>query len=300
MADYQSYSTYVAPEESQDHYTPPPIRDTGTNSSVVVRDGVVTYADTPNNHFIKASELTPFTDEGDWRAGAKKANGFPAQTITADTIVSLAGTEGQVKHFVAAGILKETANGYELADAVEETQETNETSSDVAEMPQELATAIDEVLAPFDQNTLDSGLGLAISSVTGELDMESVVRSVATKSGMDPKDAQARIQFTIDVYQAEADNYLAKQGISKDDLPAFHEYARSQKGTLREAIDAQVYHRDLSKWKGMVSKFMSSNAPSVEALKANGFAVKTVDRVDQVRIQGVWMSLQAAARAGLI
>jgi hypothetical protein len=300
MGDYQSYSTYVAPEEAQETpYRAPVIRDTGETTSVTVRDGVMVSETSHNNSFIKASELTPY-EADDWRSTALKPSGFPAHEILPETIVSLGGTQGRVQDFVAAGILQQGPNGYELAPAIAETQGSNETSSDAAEMPQALAAAVDEVLAPFDQNTLDSGLGLAISSVTGEVDLAAVVRSVAMKSGMEPKDAQARIQFTMDAYQSEADHYLAKQGISKDDLPAFYEYAKSQRAALRELIQAQMYHRDLSGWKGMVSKFMTSNAPSTEALQANGFAVRTVDKQNQVRINGTWLSVQAAARANLI
>jgi hypothetical protein len=58
MADYQSYSTYVAPEESQDApYRNPVARDTGEVTSVVVRNGEIASETTHNNHFVKASEL---------------------------------------------------------------------------------------------------------------------------------------------------------------------------------------------------------------------------------------------------
>jgi hypothetical protein len=300
MADYQSYSTYVAPEESQDApYRNPVARDTGEVTSVVVRNGEIASETTHNNHFVKASELTPFTDAGDWRAGAKKASGSPAQTITADTIVQLGGTEAQVKHFVAAGLLKETANGYELADAVEP-QQVQEDLLDSPGMPQEFADAIDAAMSPFDDKTLEAGLSLGIAHMAGQVDFNSVVRKLSMGSGIEPADAQQRAQFILGTYQQQADVYLGKQGISKEDLPGFYEFAKTQQSALMGALNKHIREGSLADYKPLVSKFMNSTAPSADALRANGFAVKTVDKVDQVRIQGVWMSRQAAAKAGLI
>lgn len=186
MSNYHSYSTYVAPEESQEtSQTGPLIRDTGSTSSVSFRDGAMRYEDSQKVHSINSTDLSPYV-EGDWRAGAKKPNGFPAQTITEDTIVSLAGAEGQVKSFVIAGLLKETANGYELADAIEDAPQVQEDLSDTPGMPQEIVTGMDAAMEVFDDKTLEAGVSLGISHLTGDVDFGAVVRKLAMGSGKDP------------------------------------------------------------------------------------------------------------------
>jgi hypothetical protein len=205
-----------------------------------------------------------------------------------------------VSSFVAAGILREVPGGYELADAVEAPPQAQEDLSDTPGMPQEIVEGMDAAMEAFDDKTLEAGVSLGISHLTGDVDFNAVVRKLSMGSGKDPSDVQQRAQFILGAYQAQADSYLAKQGIGSEDLQDFYEFTRTRKGDMRAALEQQIRQNNLAGWKPLVSKFMNSTAPNVEALKANGFAVKTVDKVDQVRIQGTWMTLKAAARAGLI
>lgn len=81
----------------------------------------------------------------------------------------------------------------------------------------------------FNQSALDSGLSLALSSVTGNVGFDSVVRNVAMKFGMEPRDVQQRIEFTMDAYQVQTDHYAMRNGIAKEDLAEFYEFARASK-----------------------------------------------------------------------
>jgi hypothetical protein len=300
MADYQSYSTYVAPEESQETpYREPVARDTGVVTSVTVRNGEMASEVSHNTRSIKASELTPY-ESSDWRSTALKPSGTPAREILPETIVSLGGTQGRVQDFVAAGILQEGPGGYELAPAIDESPQAQEDLSDTPGMPQEIVNGMDAAMEVFDDKTLEAGVSLGISHLTGEVDFNAVVRKLAMGSGKEPGDVQQRAQFILGAYQAQADSYLAKQGIGKEDLQDFYEFTRTRKGDMRAALEQQIRQSNLSGWKPLVSKFLSSTAPSLQALQENGFQTKTVDNVAQVRIQGMWMSLKAAAKAGYI
>lgn len=155
-------------------------------------------------------------------------------------------------------------------------------------------------MSVFDDNTLEAGLSLGISHLAGDVDFNAVVRKLSMGSGIEPSDASQRAQFILGTYQQQADSYLAKQGIGKEDLPAFYEFAKTQKSALLGALNKHIRQGNLADYKPLVSKFLSSTAPSVEALRANGFQTRTVDKQDQVRINGVWLGLKAAARANLI
>jgi hypothetical protein len=303
MSNYASYNTYVSPEAEQ-----APARslvtaeDVGGSMSVTIRDGVAT-ASTHTHEMVRSSELSPYA-ETDWRSTALKPSGFPASEITADTLVSLGGTQGRVQDFVAAGVMVKNPDGsYELAaaESVEgQDQQDPLEHPDAAVFPEEIAQTIDNALEPFNQSTVDSGVSLALASVTGDLDLSSVVRNVAMKSGVEPKDVQQRVQFTMDAYQAQTDRYVTKSGIHEEDLGDFYDFCQANKRELTAVLQRQVHQRDMSGWKGLISRFQSSTAPSLQVLQENGFQTRTLGKEAEVRISGMWMTITQAAKAGLV
>ncbi|HJV74068.1 MAG TPA: hypothetical protein VJ654_07605 [Noviherbaspirillum sp.] len=302
MSDYRHYSTYVPTEADETPYRTPAIRDVGGSSSVVIRDGVATYSESGVSS-IRADQLSAYADD-DWRSTAIKQNGFRTNEIKAETLVTLNGQQARVQDFVSAGLLQETPNGFELASTddagVDENQANPLDHPDAAAHPAEIAQTIDKALEPFDDMTLDSGLALGIASVSGEVDFESVVMNVARKSGMEPKDAEQRIQFTMDAYQAQTDKYVSKNGIAPEDLQDFYAYCRENGKELKAVLQQQMYQRDMSAWKGLISKYQKNTAPSLKVLQENGFETRTLGNEAEVRINGVWMTVPSAARNGLI
>ena len=302
MGDFNSYSTYTGPQDSEAPATSVPVvRENTGVSRVTVSNGELTEQNTKVSS-INSTDLSPY-EEGDWKRSAQTSTGRTATEITPDTIVTLNGTQAKVRDFVAAGILQKSAEGFELAGNAgveEETQEGATAPSDAAQMPQEIATAVDDALASFDDSTLDSGLSLGISSVTGETDFSAVVRTVSQRSGMDPAEVQQRLEFTQSAYQAMADHYITKNGIDKADLQDFYEFAKGKRGELRGTLEKMMWGQDLSGFKGLISKFQSAHAPNLQALKDAGFPTRTLGEEPEVRIQNVWMTTKAAARANLI
>ena len=302
MGDFNSYSTYTGPLDSEAPATSVPVvRENTGVSRVTVSNGELSESSSKVSS-ITSTDLSPY-DEGDWKRSAQTSTGRTATEITPDTIVTLNGTQAKVRDFVAAGLLQKTSEGFELAAnaGVEDAPQDNATApSDAAVMPSEIATAVDDALAQFDNSTLDSGLALGIASVTGETDFSSVVRTVAQRSGMDPAEVKQRLEFTQSAYQAMADHYITKNGIDKADLENFYEFAKGNRGELRGTLEKMMWGQDLSGFKGMISKYQSAHAPSLQALKDAGFPTRTLGEEPEVRIQNVWMGLKAAARANLI
>lgn len=307
MSDYQSHSMYQAPAEDHSEYHTPPVRNTAEVSSVTIRDGVVQGDTFDRARSVKSSELSPY-EADDWRSTAVKQNGFPAQEITADTIVKLGGTQGRVQDFVYAGILEATKDGYVLAtdapaspeDQAAQAQSDAEQAADYAGMPQEVVQAVDAAIEPFDNPTLDHGSALAIAAVAGDMSMDSVVRSMALRSGLDPHDVQGRVQFAMSAYQSQADSFVTKNGIASDDLEDFYSFCRQHKSELTEVLQKQLHGQSMAGWRGLISKYQSGTAPSTTVLEKHGFQTRTVDKASEVRINGIWMTTQAAAKAGLI
>ncbi len=138
----------------------------------------------------------------------------------------------------------------------------------------------------------------------GDISMEDIAVGVARSTGMELAEAQGRTQFIIDAYQAQADSFLASQmGLSPADLQDFYQFAREpgNKDALRVALEGQLYGNSMSGWRPLIARYTDQVAPSGDALQARGFETKvTAEGEQMVRIQGVWMSTRAAARAGLI
>jgi hypothetical protein len=251
---YASYNSYQPPEETQQ--TSIDSRNgsggqAGGVTSVSVSDGHMTVKQSGVTS-VNANDLTPYASE-DWRSTAVKSSGSRATKIEADSRVTINGMEAHVRDFVTAGILQENqdgsfsmigeATGGANQGQAQDAPQNNSQDSynpDTATMPGELAAAVDAALEPFSNEALSATLPLAIAAYTGEVDMESVIRTAAQRTGLEPKDASQRVQFTMDTYQAQAVNYLTKLGLGPEDMESFHSHAVAQRGAFRNAVDRQI------------------------------------------------------------
>lgn len=305
MSNFASYQHNVPTQETT--HGPVDIRNAGGGHSGGVTSVSLSGGDMATTHTgvtsVRSGDLTPFAKD-DWRSTAMKSNGFRATKIEADSVVKINGMQAHVRDFVGAGILQENPDGsFSMAgETQQETPVAHQTNAqdgnnnDAASMPEEFVQAVDAALEPFSDAALESTMHLAISATAGELDMEAVIRTASKRTGLETKDAAQRVQFVMDAYQAQAVNYLAKQGLSQQDMGDFYDFAVKQKGTFRSALNSQIFQNDLSGYKALVRTYLNSTAPSAAALEANGFAVNG----DQVRINGAWMLIKSAAKAGLI
>jgi hypothetical protein len=192
-----SYSTYQAPTEENQATTRNEDGGSngGTTSVTISGDSITTNHS--SNASIRGDQLSAYAQD-DWRSTAMKPNRMRTDTIEADTIVKIGTMQARVADFVSAGILQRNPDGTftEGSEAPQERQQS-QSNPDEASMPAEVAATVDKALEVFNDATLDASMSLAISSVAGEVDFESVVRKAAKGSGLEPADAAQRIQFTI-------------------------------------------------------------------------------------------------------
>lgn len=301
MSNQQFYSTFNAEEIAPEVSRPVAAQIGGVTSINLSQDNA--NVSTSGHAAVSVNDLSPYSPD-DWRSTDRNSNGMPTSKITADSVVEIDGLTSKVGVLVRAGVLAETPEGYVLASELQKgsadstSPENAVKVADSADMPEEVVSAVESAIKPFDQSTLDVGLAHSISVATGEMDMANVVQSVAQRSGLDPEEAAQRVGFVVQAYQAQADSYLVKQGVPQEELGQFYEFCKQgpNKGDLRGAIEKQMYGRDMSAWKGLVNRYMNTVPPDTDALEKHGLPVKG----DQVKIQGVWMNVKTAARIGLI
>ncbi len=119
-------------------------------------------------------------------------------------------------------------------------------------------------------------------------------------SGLEAADSAARAATIIVAYQEQANEALRlRSGIGASDLPAFYAWAANAQGALQEAFQKQVRQHDVSGYKAIAARWMSTVPPSVEAFKRAGIPVRTQGLGQEVFLRGQWMSPGAAAKAGL-
>ncbi|WP_197344780.1 hypothetical protein [Ralstonia solanacearum] len=315
MGDFVSYNTYQPTEEDnapsvQDNT----VQQTGTVHSITINGSDGRYASSGVQSFSAAEDFSMF-DAGDWRSTARSAHGFPTNEINEDSVVTIGGVSSPVKVFVTTGILQKQGDQFVLAGGQQQApqqqqqqqdqpQDDETRGDDAASFPNGLDEAMNAAAEPFSQPTYDNGVALGMAAAMGEGDLDSVVAGVAKNSGMEPGDVQERAGFIVNAFQAQADNFITgRLGVSAGDLDDFYEFARQpeNKGALRAALNGQLYGGSMAAWRPLVDRYMSNTAPSSDALKVRGFETKQgADGVDLVRINGSWVSLKAAAKAGLI
>ncbi|WP_430495583.1 hypothetical protein ACQZ3Y_09090 [Ralstonia pseudosolanacearum] len=314
MGDFVSYNTYQPTEEDkaplvQDNT----VQQTGTVHSITINGGDGRYASSGVSSFNAAEDFSTF-DAGDWRSTARSAHGFPTNEITEDSVVTIGGVSSPVKVFVTTGILQKQGDQFVLAGSQQQApqqqqqqdqrQDDETQGDDAATFPNGLDEAMNSAAEPFSQPTYDNGVALGMAAAMGDGDLDSVVAGVAKNSGIEPGDVRERAEFIVNAFQAQADNFITSRlGLSADDLQDFYEFARQPEntGALRTALNGQLYGGSMAAWRPLVDRYMSNVAPSAAALKARGFETKQgADGADLVRINGAWVSLKAAAKAGLI
>lgn len=102
------------------------------------------------------------------------------------------------------------------------------------------------------------------------------------------------------MFQAQADRYRTQGlGLSANDLPGFYAWCQepANKAATQNAIQQQVYSNQMGAWNGLVSKYMSNTAPSVESLQRQGMETKKGHNgEDLVLIQDQWMPVTVQQR----
>ncbi|MFE0840535.1 hypothetical protein [Achromobacter insolitus] len=321
MGNFQSYSVHQDTADGQpvDAIDTSGSQTIGNQSgvhSVTIQGGEIVSSTSGVSSFDAGKDFSPYAQE-DWRSTARTSYGSPTNDIDGDTVVRIGGVSAKVSNFVQTGILIKQGDGYVLAGGEDlggeqprgaqqeqQDQEQGQHDPDLAVMPEEVVSGIDQAAAGIPQAAIQNGMASAIAGAMGDIPMEDIAVGLAQNTGMELTEAQGRAQFIIDAYQAQADSFLTSQmGLSSGELQDFYEFAREpgNKDALRVALEGQLYGNNMAGWRPLIARYMDQVAPSAEALQTRGFETRVSPEGEQmVRIQGVWMSTRAAARAGLI
>lgn len=297
-----SFSTYTGPSEEPQHISGPTVRTAEGTTSITLSGDTTKTSHSGKACFSTADLPKEQFGADSWKATGRTPSGAPARQITSDTVVTLGGVQGRVADFVNAGMLREVSPGQFAEAPLEATQDQDQTAGgyqdeDAAQMPESLTEAVNEALEPFSDHAIQAGVAHVTLAAIGDGDLSKAAAALSRSSGIDPQEAQQRIAFVTQAYETQTVQYLAKFGITAEDLPAFYADLKTHSSAgLREAIQAQVNGNSMKPWGKLAEKWMSTTAPSAQALQRVGLQV----RGEEVMLNGNWLNIKAAARAGLI
>lgn len=306
-----SYQTYVPPVDQSEAvpYDRNPVTSDAPTHSITINGGQQSSHSQGVQSLDTGKDLGAY-EASDWRSGARTRDGLPTSEITGSTIVSMHGMTASVQSLVSAGLLVADGKGgfaqtgatKSEGEAGQAPSETDTQSSDISEIPGEMLSMAEASIEVFDQHVVDHALGNAAAVATGAMSFEDVMSQVSSASGRDPADVAHRGQVVQAVFQGQADSFMKKAGISESDLDDFYEFAKStpNKAELTDAVQRQIYSRDMSGYRPLIARYLSSTAPSLASIREAGYPTRQVGQEVQVQVRGTWTSAAAAARAGLI
>jgi hypothetical protein len=294
MNDFQSYSSYVPPEEA---YTQTPsIRQDAPVHRVNTSDGAMTEK-SDNLERGHSGQINPASGTNTWQATATTTTGRAVSEITADSLVSINGLQGKVSFFVGEGILQKNSDGTFSEGEGKPQQEVEETGDILAfddDAIADMNQALEGVPAQYTDILAATATGVAL----GRIDHAQLIAKFGTSSGLDPATSRARIAILQNGYQTQADQALeSRAGLGAEDRAEFYQWAKANHNAqLQDAIGRQMRSSDVSGYTALAEKWMNTTPPSMNALKAAGIPI----RGSECFIRGQWMTPSAAARAGLI
>jgi len=268
--------------------------------SITFNDGLA-VSDASSSNSVSTGDLSIFSD-GDWRQTARTPLGSPTNNIDAKTIVKLNGMEAPVEAFVRAGVLRQDGNDFVIAETPQADENNTQYNPDAATMPAELEHATNAALEPFEQGTYDAALANGVAVAIGEMNIEDMTAGIVMRSGMEPSDVAQRAGFVIDAFKSQADSYVTRQGLDRADLESFYEWSKgsANKSLLKAAIQQQVYSRDMSGYKPLITKYLNEHAPDSASLREVGLPVRSSAQGDLVYLGTSWVPVSVAAKSGLI
>lgn len=306
-----THSTYDASEQQPEETPQDSVRyasSVGTTHAVTLRDGVATTDNSTKGLRVLSSELNPHCGDGSVFATARNPRGFAVTEITPETLITVHGMQAPVKFFEEQGVIHRGADGRyaegsgQPQGAEEETPPAPESRPDYLTMTTETAQSVDDALSEIPDHHIDPLAGLGVGVAIGELDVSVLEAHFSNYSGASTEVAASRVATMQAAYQQQADTAITGRcGIEAEDLGSFYVWAReSQKGALREAVQKQIHSHDLSGYRALASRYLASNPPSLEAVKAGGYPVRQEGQQAEVFMDGRWLTIATAARLGLL
>lgn len=200
-------------------------------------------------------------------------------------------------------------NGWMMKDAVGNYSEvTGVTTEAPDEQQQEPNADADDAPVPFapEAEAMAEQIAAQVPPTLQTAAIEQIINgglealdvSAAMTSGMDPNDYREGITGIALQFQAQAFDSLRKQGV---DPAHFRQWVQQHDPEgIRAAARQHVASRNPKAYAPLVKAYLTANAPTTGALKRGGYQTRTENGIEMVNIGGMWTSVAAATRAGMI
>jgi hypothetical protein len=234
---------------------------------------------------------------------ARRPDGGVAGQLNASSVVLIDGVETNLATAERMGYVSRNVDGnyVETGRSTEAQQSGNQAdqqsgADDIVGLHPEAAETINQLIADMPQYAYDAAVQKAIHFGLESLDY----RQLGDHMNTTPEDAQQRVGFILQNYRAAADSAL--KGIIGNDVSDFHDWAaeNATKAQAAAMVDL-VLAGNMSKFKALAVQFQRAVNPTDAALKQAGFETKTEkDGTRMIRVNGMWTSLAAAVKLGLV
>jgi hypothetical protein len=191
-------------------------------------------------------------------------------------------------------------NYTEVGKAVEANQELPEAPQEIEQALFEVVheTAFSAAIADVPQVLYDQAIIKAANQAASKGSMDDFAASLAATTGLPLEQLQQAQQIGQAQFQSQADKAIRSLGVDPAQL---YQWAReNQPEKLGRAVREQVSTRSLAGYRELAKTFMGKVSPAQSQLARNNFETKTENGTDMVNIGGMWTTVKAAARMGLV
>jgi hypothetical protein len=230
-------------------------------------------------------------------------NGIPAMgRLTPGSVVQYQGIEVSLAQLEAIGVVQRTnSGGYEAVApaANNQPQQTNQNDTlpeGVELFSNDVEADVGHAIVDVPQHLYDQAVAVAL-----EHGLDSVGwAEIAYQSGISHDEARSRAAMIEGAFAAQADRIITAHGIP--DPNEFYLWAEEEQSAKFSAARRQLaFGRNTTAMRSLVKEYMDTVPPTVEALKRGGFAVRQDSNGNTViNYKGIWMTSEAATRAGLV
>ncbi len=117
-------------------------------------------------------------------------------------------------------------------------------------------------------------------------------------SGIQSAELQGHASAVLSGFQTEADSALKSLGV---DTENFYQFLKDEHpAKLQDAMRQHYFTKDPSVWKSLVPLYRTSVMPSDEVLTKAGLKVTRMNGQSYITLRGMQMTVQQAAKSGLI
>lgn len=229
--------------------------------------------------------------------------GSPAASLTDSAVIEYQGQQMPLSVAARLGLVQRDAQGN-----YSEVTTGDATKAPTDEADQQEQQAEDGPVAFSDEG--EAYLAHVASEIPAEFHV-AVVEQLINGRGVDGLDVsmgeltglkgdqyRASVGGALNLFKQQADSDIAKQGIVPED---FYAWAWQNPQALKAAMREHAASRSTKAYASLIKAYVANTSPSTEAMTAGGYETRTErDGSESVCINGMWTSVRAAVKAGLL